>query len=266
MQTGYVGKMGPLRYVIGDYHVQIYLDDILLLSVDRATQEALTAALLTLLVDLGVLCHPGKCELDPVPALDFLGLRIHIPTQKFYLTERQRSRLPEKVQSILAQARKQRRQVDRKLLASVLGYFQFCSNALFTGRENLLDLYSCLHQTDSWKPGTKVTLNAPALRLLEHYWQAPPESDQGRPWGPSEKVRVLQLSLSTDASGVAWGAHVHQAWSTTATCGHVDAPAGASYTAPNKNMRGQFTDAEQDLPIHLLEYKAVIRALEGLKE
>lgn len=49
----------------------------------------------------------------------------------------------------------------------------------------------------------------------------PPVTDQGRAWGPQEKVRILQLSISTDASGVAWGAHVHSKWDSTQTRGNI---------------------------------------------
>lgn len=138
-----------------------------------------------------------------------------MPNQTFHLTAKQTTRLRDKTTHLLNQGKKQRRRVDRRLLAQTIGYYQFCANALHTGRENLLDLYACLHQTESWKPGTKVTLNAPATRLLTHYWTGPPIADQGRAWGPQEKVRILQLSISTDASGVAWGAHVHSKWDAT---------------------------------------------------
>lgn len=149
-------------------------------------------------------------------------------------------------------------------MAQTIGYYQFCANALHTGRENLLDLYACLHQTESWKPGTKVTLNAPALRLLTHYWTAPPPSDQGRAWGPQEKVRVLQISISTDASGVAWGAHVHSKWDATQTHGNIPLPAANSVPNADRNMRGQFHTDETSQPIHILEYEAVYRALKAL--
>ena len=68
---------------------------------------------------------------------------------------------------------------------------QFCAGALRSGRYMLTDLYNCLHTTDKWGPKVRVKLNAPALRTLARYWKAPPEEDQGRPWGPFEKVRVL---------------------------------------------------------------------------
>ena len=55
----------------------------------------------------------------------------------------------------------------------------------------LLDLYTCLHQTDKWGKNVRVKLSAPALRALKHYWMAPPMEDRGRPWGPQEKIRVV---------------------------------------------------------------------------
>ena len=79
IDLGYVGKLGHLRAVIHNYHVQIYIDDILTLSADARTQTAAADAMFQLFTDLGILCHPGKCELTPQPCLDFLGMRIDIP-------------------------------------------------------------------------------------------------------------------------------------------------------------------------------------------
>ena len=73
--------------------MQIYIDDILILScsVERLTE--VVAAFLELLRSLGVLFHPGKCILSPTPSLDFLGLQLDIPKQLFKLTEKQRTKL-----------------------------------------------------------------------------------------------------------------------------------------------------------------------------
>ena len=115
-------------------------------------------------------------------------------------------------------------------------------------------------------------MSAPALRLVEHFWKQPPETDIGRAWGPQEKVRVLQLVLSTDASGVAWGAHVHGKWEDTQCRGNIyssgindiDTSKPAPLTDTLKNMRGQFSTQDQTEWIHILEYKAVLAAITQL--
>ena len=56
--------------------------------------------------DLGILCHPHKCELEPTPQLDFLGIRLNIPEARFYLTAKQLEKLHTKSMALLATARK----------------------------------------------------------------------------------------------------------------------------------------------------------------
>ena len=99
------------------YHIQIYIDDLLILANDAHTLQAVIAAMFHLFQNLGILCHPGKCELEATQTIDFLGLQLHVPNQTFFLTAKQTTRLREKTTTLLAQSRKQRRRVDRRLLA-----------------------------------------------------------------------------------------------------------------------------------------------------
>ena len=48
-ELGYKGRLGQLRFVVGKYYIQIYIDDILLLTVDLETHDLVTRALLDLL-------------------------------------------------------------------------------------------------------------------------------------------------------------------------------------------------------------------------
>ncbi len=88
--------------------------------------------------------------------------------------------MEQKVGTLLAEAKRQRRRVSKLHLAKVIGYLQFASLALHSGRVNLLPLYAVLNQVDGWKQKQQVTLNATATRLLTHYWQHPPTEDEGR--------------------------------------------------------------------------------------
>jgi hypothetical protein len=78
--------------------------------------------LLQLLADLGILCHPGKCELEPVNDIEFLGMKLAIPDQQFHLTNKQKRQLQTKVDDILSETKKQARAVNRKNLAKLTGY------------------------------------------------------------------------------------------------------------------------------------------------
>jgi hypothetical protein len=164
-----------------------------------------------LLQNLGILFHPHKCVINPTQNIDFLGMNLDIPKQQFRLTEKQLQRLQNASDSILEEA-KSRRKVTRRSLAKTIGYYQSCAPALQDGRENLVDLYGCLNQADNWHPKTTVTLSATAIRIIKHFWRNPPKANIGRAWGPQHKVRLLQVVLSTDASRVAWGAHIHGKW------------------------------------------------------
>ena len=81
-----LAPLSRLRVVKNGFHIQIYIDDVLILSVDAATQSIVADCMLHLFSSLGILCHPGKCELAPVPSISFLGMQLHVPTQKFFLT------------------------------------------------------------------------------------------------------------------------------------------------------------------------------------
>lgn len=87
-----------------DYFVQIYLDDILLLTISKDRSREVSGAMLELLRDLGVLVHPSKCDLDPVPHIDFLGMRLDVPAHLFRLTNKQRDKLAKYTTELLAQA------------------------------------------------------------------------------------------------------------------------------------------------------------------
>ena len=109
--------------------------------------------------------------------------------------------------------------------------------------------------------------------MLHHYWASPPVEDEGRSWSPHERTRVLQLLLSTDASKLAWGAHVHGKWASTQVEDHIhltdtlDAPPpGLPQTFPQelRSLRGLLSRTQSQEHIHILEYEAVFRALLSL--
>lgn len=104
---GYDGKLNRLAPLTALYYVQIYIDDILLLATTADVHTAIIEALLDLLSSLGILYHPGKCELELAQSLDFLGMRLDIPSQRFLLTTKQKDRLRIKTTTLLAEANRQ---------------------------------------------------------------------------------------------------------------------------------------------------------------
>ena len=80
-------------------------------------------ATLDLLQRLGILFHPGKCELTPTPSLSFLGMQLDIPNQLFKLTPKQHEKIKERAQHILRDCQRQQRHINKRTLAKAIGYF-----------------------------------------------------------------------------------------------------------------------------------------------
>ena len=55
--------MGSKTWCGTDYYAQIYLDDILVLAIEAPRLREVIRTILELFKDLGILCHPHKCEL-----------------------------------------------------------------------------------------------------------------------------------------------------------------------------------------------------------
>ena len=78
------------------------------------------------------------------------------------------------------------------------------SIAIPLARFHLLPLYDSLNSNLSWGPGVHVKLTSGAYRKLPHYFTNLPSDDIGCSILPETPVE----SLFTDASQVAWGAHL----------------------------------------------------------
>lgn len=61
---------------------------------------------LDLLQRLGILFHPGKCELTPTTSISFLGMQLDIPNQLFKLTEKQHEKIRSWTSILLADVNK----------------------------------------------------------------------------------------------------------------------------------------------------------------
>lgn len=100
------------------------------------------------------------------------------------------------------------RLVEKRALASVLGYCQSCCLAIPNGRFHLTSLYSDLNSVEGWARDTMVKLHGKSLNELRFFWLCPPAHEVGRSWFPPTRVFNLFANLVTDASKYAWGAHL----------------------------------------------------------
>ena len=83
----------------------------------------------------------------------------------------------------------------------------------------------------------------------------------------------MQIVISTDASKVAWGAHIHGKWTSDTSNGVLSLEEGdpsklflalAAFPAELQNLRGAFDSGDREEHIHILEYEAVFRTLHAL--
>lgn len=82
----------------------------------------------------------------------------------------------------------------------------------------------------------------------------------------------MQVTLATDASKVAWGAHVHQVDAPTHS-GELQLKSSADQVsqaaapgALSRNARGSWTEHQRQEAIHILEMEAIINALDIFKD
>ena len=112
---------------------------------------------------------------------------------------------------ILAAARSNKRLVNKRHLAKVIGYCSSTCLAIPSGRFHLVSLYHDLHAKEGWDSKIYVKLQNKSLNELQHFWKKPSPEHVGKSWFPPSKTFTMFVSLFTDASKYAWGAHFHSA-------------------------------------------------------
>ena len=76
-------------YAKTPHHAQIFLDDTLILGVGFGHTRHLALGTTELMDELGLVYHTGKKSiLTPVEAIDFLGFELHVPSKRFYLSNK----------------------------------------------------------------------------------------------------------------------------------------------------------------------------------
>ena len=108
----------------------------------------------------------------------------------FTLTDKQKGKLYSKVTEVLNIAKARKRCMQKRKLASVIGYLQSTCLAIPLGRFNLVSLYSNLNSKPGWQYSAVVKLSKASLTSLSRFWQKIPPQQIGRPWGPPERVEV----------------------------------------------------------------------------
>ena len=125
------------------------------------------------------------------------------------LSDKQYGKLKERVATIISNACRNKRLVNKRHLAKVIGYCSSTCLAIPSGRFHLVSLYQDLHSKDGWDSKIFIKLSNKSLNELKHFWKQPPVENVGRSWFPPSKSYTMFVSLFTDASKYAWGAHFH---------------------------------------------------------
>ena len=81
----------------------------------------------------------------------------------------------------------------------------------------------------------------------------------GKPWGPPQSTSVCELTISLDASKVAWGGCLHLPAGPCRTGGEVSA------VLADAAARAAWSAAQSEEFIHLLELRAVIHTLHAFQ-
>lgn len=181
-----------------------YLDDRLIgpikssdnVSPKQSTANA-TALVLATLSSLGYTMALNKSCLEPTQSLTFLGLKIHSDKRQFSIPEEKKLDFKELRQEILSKST-----THIKLLQRLMGKcvsFSLCiAGAKFYIREMAAAVASA---TKNSKPIAIKGALAEEIRA----WQL---IDQHPHWLPWRQEKHITITLATDASTFAWGAHV----------------------------------------------------------
>ena len=101
------------------------------------------------------------------------------------------------------------RTINKRVLARAIGYCSSTCLALPKGRFHLVALYQDLSSKPGWTSSIQIKLSNKSLNELTHFWQRLDEKHIGRSWFPPNRTYTMFVSLFTDASKFAWGAHYH---------------------------------------------------------
>jgi hypothetical protein len=229
---------------IGPMRVLAYLDDFLILARSRAEALAFRARLDGLLQRLGLARNPRKGSWEPTTELEHLGMWLNSVSGCFSLTKARVAKLRRLARDLRIAAAGDSRRVPRRLLEGFVGLAQASYLAVPSARFFLRSMHQSMREEGPWRRRF-VRLSNQALRDLRFWEVLPPRHTYRSIWRPL-CVRVVHTDASSTGYG---GALQHEV---------VD--------GVRAEMHGVWTEEEQQLPINILELRALRLAIERWAE
>jgi hypothetical protein len=176
-----------------------YVDDMLFLCDSKAEMYLMRTFVERSLHFLGMQRNPTKGVWEPSQVLTHLGLEVDTRTDVFRLTAARAEKLKRLSRQLCCSAKREKRYVSARALASFTGLAQSAYLAVPPARFYLRELHDCLSMRQSWLG--KVRLTKQAFRDLAWWQDVPPR------WAERRLRRSPDTaSLHCDASGtVGWG-------------------------------------------------------------
>ena len=220
-----------IRRTMGCAH--LYVDDLLLVAPGCRETRHLIQQVEQLYTRLGLQINKAKSILEPTQSIRHLGLILESAQQRYRIPEDKLRRIERQATDILTLAQRYKRRVPSGRLASFAGLAQSLRLALPPAQLLLRSLYDDLggHHGHEWVSVRRCTL------VQLRWWRRLSRAPEVRA-GASFRD-LAPIVLHTDASLTGWGA----------SCDG------------QRFAQGEWDATTRRLPIHLLEVRAVTRAL-----
>ena len=175
-----------------------YVDDFLLMAQDNCIEDH-KSCLLKCLADLGWTVNFEKSRLTPDTCQEFIGYRITTVNDDGHVwISIPRNRIQKVCHDIRRALNKQI--VTARALARITGQLVAMSKAILPAKLLLRNLYRLLRTRDSWQ--SYLILDKGSIKDLL-WWATALKTWNGRAVQP----QVIEGQITTDASGLGWGAH-----------------------------------------------------------
>lgn len=176
----------------------MYVDDGLCLASSRDEALRARARVQQVLDVLGLRRHPDKGVWDPAQRLEHLGLDVDLAAGLFRVPPRKVAGLARQARELTTRAKRERRLVPARSLASFVGYAQSVYLACPPARFYLRSLHDAMGTRVSWNDN--VRLSRQALADLR-WWRRLDTADVSRAIWRSPETATLHC----DASHLGWG-------------------------------------------------------------
>ena len=199
----------PVVQYLRENHVRciLYVDDFLICANEKLIYSHIELVRDTL-NDLGWNINYKKSQLTPSTSIEYLGLILEndsngVPVLK--VPQKKINKLKKDINRVIKCGT-----VSARVLAKLAGQCNFLCKAVLPGRLMLRNIFKLIRTKVTWE--SPLTLTPGALSDLA-WWQSAFTSWNGRTVLPG----AVDATLTTDASGYGWGAHLgahtaHGAW------------------------------------------------------